>query len=106
MLSAEEAFEASKKKLEENTQTIDELLVLDNRIKESIEKGYFATFSEPMSIMKAEKLSCEIEEYGYASGVQASGMVNAETKEQLVVVTVNWKFKPPINSRIKQPDSI
>ena len=104
MLSAEEAFEKSKQKLEDTVQTIDELLELDKKIKDAVDKGYFCTHSEPMLPVKAEKLAIEVEEYGFSCGVQGTGMIDAE-KNPLVVVSVNWKFKP-FNTRIKQPESV
>lgn len=105
MLSANEAFEQTIKKFEE-VQTIDDILELDKRIKMAIEKGHFAVVSDLMSPNRAEKLGCELEEYGFSTSVQGTGMFNAETKEPMVVVHVNWRWKPPANSHIKQPESV
>ena len=101
MLSAQEAFVQSRQKLEETVQSIDELLVIDQRIKDSVEKGWFVAYSDAVSIQVGERLAIELEEYGYFATVQRANMMDAE-KKPLVYVTVNWKYKPN-SSRVECP---
>lgn len=102
MLTAKEAFDLSVKNLEP-IETIDELLTVEQRIKEAIEKGFLVTRSDPMSAQKAEKLGIELEEFGYATNVVFSGMMT-ENKEPLCCVEVNWRYIPR-NSHVALSES-
>ena len=104
MLSAAEAFEKSKEKLEE-TQIIDELLVVDARIKDAIEKGVMAIWSDAMSIDKAEKLCMELEEFGYFAATNNTNICDQE-KRPLYAVWVGWRYRARSDSRVVQPESV
>lgn len=103
MKTAQEAFDATIK-VTENISTIDAMLLLASRIEQAIEKGIFVTQSDPMSVSEAEKLSIEMEEYGYHSTTTGTNMMN-EKKEPLACVIVNWRFNPVSWSKVKVVES-
>jgi len=100
MITAQEAFSQSLSKLEEE-QTIDELLKIDNAIKEACARGYFVTISPPLKAIVAEKVAVEMEEFGYNTNVMLSGVIN-EQGERLAQVQINWRYTPSQQSRVKQ----
>ena len=98
MITAKEAFEKTVTQLQEHN-VIDLLLMAQERIQSAVEKGGFAVFVGPCPFASAEKLAIELEEFGYCVSVQNAGIIN-EKNEPLMVVNVNWRFKPAINSRV------
>lgn len=98
MLTATEAFELSIKKQEE-IQTIDHLLIVEKRIKETIEMGHFCINSDPMPPVVAEKLAIELEEFGYSTSVLFANRFTEDGKP-LAYINVGWRYKPAPNSRV------
>lgn len=103
MITAIEAFNLSLEKTT-NLETIDALLVCESRIKEAVEKGFFAAWSDPLLGPIAEKLSIELEEFGYNTNVVPTNMYN-DKKEPLAAVQINWRYKPAITSRVEAATS-
>ncbi len=92
MLSAEESYRLTIGKSEE-IQTIDHLLVVEGRIREAIERGYFVAFSDVLVPQIAEKLGVELEEFGYGTEVQGVNMIDTNN-QPLCRVIVNWRYLP------------
>ncbi len=103
MLTAEEAFKETLAKIP-SSETIDHLLVCEQRIKEAVSQGIFAIYSEPMSVAVAEKLAIELEEFGYATSPVGTSRFTAEN-QPLVAVGVTWRYKPSVTSRVEAATS-
>jgi hypothetical protein len=102
MISADEAYTETLKILEP-IETIDQVIALDNAIKDAASKGYFVIVSSPLKANLAEKLSIEFEEMGYMTTVVNSAR-QTESGEALCNIIISWRHRPVPNSRVIQPE--
>lgn len=83
-------------------QTLDlldietELEAVRQRIQVAAGSGFLATTSEPMDLMKVEKLGIELEKDGYFTATQVANLVKDGRYQ--ATLYVNWKNRPA-NSR-------